>query len=886
MKILEHRALRGPNRYSRHQTMYMLLDIGAFETKPSDALAGFTDRLIKLLPSLQTHGCSVGRPGGFIRRLRRGTWAGHIVEHVALELQCLAGMEVGFGKTFDTNEHGIYKVVYRYRVESAALLAGREAVALVEATANDQPFEIGTVVTRLKDLREQDLLGPSTSSIVEEAQRRGIPALRLNDASFVQLGYGSMQRRIRATMTDRTSAIGVEIADEKFRTKELLRQAGIPTPEGVIVESLEMAAHGADNIGYPVTVKPDAGNHGRGITARVANAAELEAAFAAALAVCGTVIVEKHLTGLDFRVLVINGSLVAAALREPAHVVGDGSSSVRQLIDELNRDPRRGLGHERTLTAVAVNDMTERLLSFHGYALDDVLPADVKLYLKSTANLSTGGTARDATDEVHQDVRLMCERIAGLIGMDCIGIDIVAPRLDQPLPPDSAGVVEVNAAPGFRMHLDPSEGKARNVAKPFVEMLFPPDASYDVPIVAVTGTNGKTTTAKLIAHTLKYSGKKVGFAGTTGVEIDGVAMVSGDFSGPEGSGIVLREPTVDHAVLEVARGGIVRRGLGFDSCSVGVLLNVADDHLGVDGVEDIEELALVKSTVIEVVKDTGVSVLNADDPIVVGLKDRAGGQPIFFSLQAENEIIEQHLRSGGTAVVVQDGDLVIHSQEPSVHVLSVVDAPITLGGMATFNVANVLAAVAALHGLGIPVDMIRAGISTFHPSTTQNPGRMNLIDFISFKVLVDYGHNAPAVKALGAVLSHLTKGRKIVVAHGTGSRLDEHIKVFGATLADVYDHLVLTDADPRDRTPGETPNLVRTGALENGCDEAKVEVVNDPMEAIDRAFSMVRLGDLIVVQVDEVEPMLNRVMEHFERVVGTAASFTTASPDSPAASGP
>ena len=886
MKILEHRALRGPNRYSRHQTMYMLLDIGAFETKPSDALAGFTDRLIKLLPSLQTHGCSVGRPGGFIRRLRRGTWAGHIVEHVALELQCLAGMEVGFGKTFDTNEHGIYKVVYRYRVESAALLAGREAVALVEATANDQPFEIGTVVTRLKDLREQDLLGPSTSSIVEEAQRRGIPALRLNDASFVQLGYGSMQRRIQATMTDRTSAIGVEIADEKFRTKELLRQAGIPTPEGVIVESLEMAAHGADNIGYPVTVKPDAGNHGRGITARVANAAELEAAFAAALAVCGTVIVEKHLTGLDFRVLVINGSLVAAALREPAHVVGDGSSSVRQLIDELNRDPRRGLGHERTLTAVAVNDMTERLLSFHGYALDDVLPADVKLYLKSTANLSTGGTARDATDEVHQDVRLMCERIAGLIGMDCIGIDIVAPRLDQPLPPDSAGVVEVNAAPGFRMHLDPSEGKARNVAKPFVEMLFPPDASYDVPIVAVTGTNGKTTTAKLIAHTLKYSGKKVGFAGTTGVEIDGVAMVSGDFSGPEGSGIVLREPTVDHAVLEVARGGIVRRGLGFDSCSVGVLLNVADDHLGVDGVEDIEELALVKSTVIEVVKDTGVSVLNADDPIVVGLKDRAGGQPIFFSLQAENEIIEQHLRSGGTAVVVQDGDLVIHSQEPSVHVLSVVDAPITLGGMATFNVANVLAAVAALHGLGIPVDMIRAGISTFHPSTTQNPGRMNLIDFISFKVLVDYGHNAPAVKALGAVLSHLTKGRKIVVAHGTGIRLDEHIKVFGATLADVYDHLVLTDADPRDRTPGETPNLVRTGALENGCDEAKVEVVNDPMEAIDRAFSMVRLGDLIVVQVDEVEPMLNRVMEHFERVVGTAASFTTASPDSPAASGP
>ena len=871
MKILEHRALRGPNRYSRYPTIFMLLDIGEFEDQPSNTLPGFTDRLITLVPSLSGHGCSVGGPGGFIQRLRKGTWAGHVVEHIALELQCLAGMEVGFGKTYDTSTPGIYKVVYRYRVESVGLFAGREAVALVEATAQKRPFEIDAIVTQLKELREKDRLGPSTRSIVEEAKQRGIPALRLNGVSFVQLGYGSKQHRIQATMSDRTSALAVEIADEKFRTKELLRRAGIPVPAGAITETLGEAARAAETLGYPVAVKPEIGNHGRGITACVSGAEELEIAFASASRMCDSVIVEKSLTGLDFRVLVINGNLVAAALRESAYVVGDGTSSIRQLIDEVNNDPRRGIGHERVLTAIVVDDMTGRLLSSRGYHVDDVLSAKEKLYLKSTANLSTGGTARDVTDEVHQDVRLMCERVARIVGMDCIGIDIVAPGLDQSLTPGSAGIVEVNAAPGFRMHLDPTEGRRRNVAKPFVDMLFPSDESFDVPIVAVTGTNGKTTTAKLVAHALKYSGYMVGFAGTTGVEIDGVAVVAGDYSGPEGSAIVLREPTVDHAVLEVARGGIIRRGLGFDSCSVGVLLNVAEDHIGIDGVDDLEELALVKSTVIEVVRDTGVSVLNADDPNVIGLKERAGGQVVWFSLDPENETIAEHLNSGGTAVVVQDGDVVIHSSEPSVRILSVLEAPITLSGVATFNIANVLAAVGTLHGLGIPVDMIRNGISTFHPSATQNPGRMNLIDFITFKVIVDYGHNVPAVQAMGSALPGITKGRRIVVAHGTGNRLDEHIKMFGAALGDVYDHLIVTDADQRHRSPGETSDLVRAGALENGCGEDRVEIVNDPIKAIDRAFSLVQAGDLIVVQVDEVKPILKRVMEHFDRMAGTGA---------------
>ena len=845
----------------------MLLDIGEFEELPSDALPGFPDRLVELIPTLQSHRCSVGEPGGFVQRLHRGTWAGHIVEHVSLELQCLAGMEVGFGKTYSTSDHGIYKVIYRYRVESVGLRAGSEAVAFVEAAAQDRPFDIDALVIELKGLREDGILGPSTQSIVEEAKRRGIPVQRLNDASLVQLGYGAKQRRIQATLTDRTSALGVEIADEKFRTKELLERAGIPTPKGSMVTSLDEATQVVADIGFPVAVKPDVGNHGRGITANVSHTSELEVAFASAHELCDSVVVEKSLTGVDFRVLVIDGKLVAAALREPAHVVGDGTSSIRQLIDTTNSDPRRGTGHERMLTTITVNDMTERLLALRNLTLDDVLPANEKLYLKSTANLSTGGTARDVTDEVHQDVRLMCERVARLVGMDCIGIDIVALGLDQPLDPESAGIVEVNAAPGFRMHLDPTEGTARDVAKPFVEMLFPSDESFDVPIVAVTGTNGKTTTAKLIAHALKYSGKKVGLAGTTGVEIDGVTIVSGDYSGPEGAGVVFREPTVDHAVLEVARGGIIRRGLGFDNCNVGVLLNVDEDHIGTDGVEDLADLALVKSTVIEVVIASGVSVLNADDPTVVGLEAKAGGQVIYFSMHPENETITQHLVSGGTAVVLEGGDVVIRSPEPRVHVLSVLEAPITLRGVATFNTANVLAAVAALHGLGTPVHMIRNGISTFHPSATQNPGRMNLIDFVSFKVIVDYGHNVPAVKALGAALPHISTGRKIVVAHGTGNRTDENIKEFGKALASVYDHLIVADADPRARAPGETADLVRTGALEAGLPETSIEIVDAPLPAIDRAFSMVQPGDLLVIQVDEVDPMLGRVMEHFGKLV-------------------
>lgn len=871
MEILEIRALRGPNRYSRYKAIFMLLDIGELEESSSKDLPGFNDRLLDLLPSLESHGCSLGRPGGFIERLRRGTWAGHVVEHVALELQCLVGQEVAFGKTRGTARHGIYTVVYRYVVESVGLKAGRDAVAVVEACISDRPVDVEALLDGLRELRERDRLGPSTASIVEEAKSRGIPVIRLNQSSFIQLGYGARQRRVQATMTDRTSALGVEIADEKARTKELLAAAGIPVPRGILADDFDEALAAAEEIGWPVVVKPEIGNHGRGITVGLENPEDLATAFAAAKRICRSVLVEKRLVGFDFRLLTIGNQLIAAALREPAHVVGDGRSTVAELVERSNADPRRGFGHERVLTRIEIDPMSERLLQREGLEIDSVLAPGRKLYLKSTANLSTGATARDVTDEVHPQIRFMAERAARIVGLDCMGIDIVAPGLDVPLDPRTSGVVEVNAAPGFRMHLAPTEGQARKVAAPLVDMLFPPEIDFAVPIVAITGTNGKTTTAKLIAHTLKYSGHHVGFAGTTGVEIDGYPVVFGDHSGPEGTRIVLQDPTVDHAVLEIARGGILRRGLAFGSCAVGVLLNIAEDHIGNDLVDTVEEMQLVKSTVVEIVEPQGTAVLNADDELTAALAERARGQLVFFSLDEHNPLVREHVAAGGTAVLLCHGRIVIRTKQMDLDVLQAFEAPITFGGLAAFNTANMLAAVAALHGLGMPVENIRAGVMTFHASTTQNPGRMNMIDFRDFRVLLDYGHNVPAVKALGALLGHLAAGRKIVVAHGTGSRSSEAIRTFGAALAAVYDEIVITDLDPRSRPPGETSELVRRGALEHGFAERHVHIVNDPSAAIDRAFSLVAAEDILVIQVDEIEPMMSQVMALHQRHLASEA---------------
>ncbi|MCW5203504.1 MAG: cyanophycin synthetase [Candidatus Electrothrix communis] len=866
IEIKELRALQGPNRHTRHSAIFMVLDIKDYESQPSDKIEGFSTRLLELIPSLQEHGCSIGKPGGFVQRLEDGTWAGHIIEHIAIELQCLAGMEVGYGKTLNTAKKGMYIVVFRYLVESVGLQAAKKAVSLFEALAAGESFDISQVVFDLKVLREDDMLGPTTWSIVKEAKSRGIPFIRLNKDSYIQLGYGAHQKRIQASITSQTSAIAVEIADDKTSVKEQLKKSGIPVPKGRMVATEEEAIAVFNEIGVAVVVKPNIGNHGNGSTINITSQDQLKNAFQAAKAYCPDVIIEEYIHGFDFRLLVINGKLVAAARREPAHVIGDGISPIEDLIQKTNTDPRRGFGHEKVLTRIKIDNMTERLLTIRGLSPDSSPDKGKKVYLKTTANLSQGGTATDVTDEVNPEIRLMAERTARIIGMDCVGVDALARDISLPLDQSGIRVVEVNAAPGFRMHLDPTNGKARAVAKPLVDMLFP-NGYAQVPVVAVTGTNGKTTTCKLLTHTLKYSGKNVGLACTTGIEIDGHPILTGDYSGPEGAGIVVREPTVDHIVLEVARGGIVRRGLGVDEVDVGVLLNIGKDHIGTDWIETQRDLSLAKSTVVEAVKKSGISVLNADDAVTMSVLDRACGNIILFSLHPDNPTLGEHIKEGGTVVTVDKRNVIIRNSELDIIICELEKIPITFGGIVDFNISNALAAVGALHGLHLPIEQIRNGIMTFHPSANQNPGRMNLFDFQKFKVLVDYGHNQESAQAMAKLLPRLSQGRKVALCHGTGSRTDEQIIKYGTALASVFDYIVLADLDPRNRPLGEAIELVRKGLIKGGFKEEHIEIAPDPKKAVDCLFAKAEIGDLLVVHPDELEPVLSQVMERYRQIV-------------------
>ncbi len=866
IEIEELRALRGPNRHTRHTAIFMVLDIKEYESRPSDKIEGFLDRLVALIPTLQEHGCSIGKPGGFIQRLQNGTWAGHIIEHIAIELQCLAGMEVAYGKTLDTSIEGKYIVVFRYLVESVGLKAAKEAVSLFEAVAEGKSFDVSRVVSNLKVLREDDMLGPTTWSIVKEAKSRGIPFIRLNKASYIQLGYGSHQKRIQASITSQTSSIAVEVADEKTEVKEHLKKAGIPVPNGQMVSTEEEAIAVFNEIGAAVVVKPEVGNHGNGSTINVVDLEQLKKAFRAAQAYYPDVIVEEYVHGGDFRLLVIDGKFVAAGKREPAHVVGDGKSSIKELIQEINKDPRRGFGHEKVLTQIDIDEMTERLLSLRGLSLQYAPREGEKVYLKTTANLSQGGTATDVTDEVNPEIRLMAERTARIVGLDCVGVDALATDISLPLHQSGLKVVEVNAAPGFRMHLEPTNGQPRNVAKPIVDMLFP-EGYAQVPVLAVTGTNGKTTTCKLISHTLKYSGKIVGLACTTGIEIDGNVVITGDYSGPEGAGIVVREPTVDHLVLEVARGGLARRGLGVKKVDVGVLLNIGNDHMGTDWIENQEALSLAKSTVIEVVKKSGASVLNADDNATMSVVGRARGNIVLFSLDPNNQKIKEHIKAGGTVVTVDKRSAIIRNSELDIPVCALEEIPITFGGIVDFNISNALAAIGALHGLNLPLEQIRNGIMTFYPTANQNPGRMNLFDFQTFKVLVDYCHNIESARALAKLLPRLSQGRKIALCHGTGNRTDEQIIEYGIALASVYDYIVLTDFDPRNRPVGETSGLVHEGLIKGGFKEGNIDIVPEPSKAVDYLFSKAENGDLLVINPDELEPTMSQILERYRQIV-------------------
>ena len=751
MKIEEIKILRGPNYWSvrRAKLIQMKLFLEDMEQRPTNTIEGFRQRLQEMFPTMASHRCSVGVPGGFFQRVEQGTWMGHVIEHVALELQTVAGMDTGFGRTRGTGKEGEYYVVFSYMEEDAGVFAAKASVRITQALADNIPYNLEDDIMQLREIREATRLGPSTGCIVDEAAKRNIPFIRLNKQSLVQLGYGIHQKRIRATIASTTSNIAVDIAGDKEETKNLLGAAQIPVPTGVIIRTEEGLKEAIDKLGYPLVLKPVDGNHGKGATTNIINWEMAVKALAAAQVYGRSIICERFITGFDFRVLVINNKFICAALRTPAAVTGDGEHNIQWLVDETNKDPRRGFGHEKVLTSIKLDNFSEIMLDEKGYTLETIPPKGELVLLKPTANLSTGGTSEDVTDEVHPDNIFMCERISKIIGLDICGIDIMAPHLRLPVSQNGGAILEVNAAPGFRMHIDPAVGIGRNVAEPVIDMLFPKGSEGRIPIIAITGTNGKTTTTRLVAHIAKSAGYKVGYTTSDGVYIQNQLLMKGDCTGPVSSLFVLKDPTVEFAVLECARGGILKNGLAFQNCDIAIITNVSTDHIGLGGIDSIEQMAKVKAVVAETVFPHGYTILNADDDLVYAMKNDLKCNIGLFSMDENNPRIKAHCNNGGLAAVHENGYVTILKGNWKIRVEKVADIPITYGGKATHNIMNTLPAILATYLYrNIKVADIKEALETFIPSPTQTPGRLNLFKFKNFDFLVDFAHNQAGLTLL------------------------------------------------------------------------------------------------------------------------------------------
>ena len=867
MKIENIQVLRGPNIWSgsRKKLIQMRLDLQELEHKPTNQIDGFYERLKALIPSLQEHRCSPGVPGGFYQRIVAGTWMGHVIEHIALEIQTLAGMDTGYGRTRETKTVGVYNVVFTYLEEKVGIYAAEAAVRIAEALITGEHYDLEYDIQQMREIREATRLGPSTGSIVEEAIARDIPWIRLNNQSLVQLGYGKNQVRFRATMTEKTSCIAVDIASNKEETKRLLQEQAIPVAKGITISSTEGVDEAIRRVGFPLVFKPLDGNHGRGISINIKNREDAVEAYEFAAKISRKVIVERYVTGYDFRVLVIDNKMVAAALRDPAHVKGDGTSTVQQLIDIENTDPRRGYGHENVLTLITVDRDTLDLLEKKGYTLDTVPAAGEKVFVKSTANLSTGGTSVDVTDHVHPQNIFICERISKIIGLDICGIDIMAENLTEPLTENGGVVLEVNAAPGFRMHIAPSEGLPRNVAGHVIDMLYPQGKSSRIPIIAVTGTNGKTTTTRLIAHIVKNNGHRVGFTTSDGIYVQNNMMLKGDTTGPVSSEFILKDPTVDFAVLETARGGILRSGLGFGFCDIGVVTNIQEDHLGLADIHTLEDLARVKSVIINAVKKDGWGVLNADNEYCVRIGKKANCNIAYFSMNENNPVIRAHCKKGGIACVHENGFITIKKGDWKIRVQRTIQIPLTFGGTVPFMIENVMAATLATFLWGFKTEDIKISLETFIPSAAQTPGRMNIFEFKDFRFMIDFAHNPDGYRGIKEFLRHVDSPLKIGIIAGTGDRRDEDIRELGKLSAEMFDYIILRqEKHLRGRTEENILSLLKEGILSVDANK-QFEVVPKEIDAIKHAMSLAKPGTFITALSDVVDNAIETVQNYQEQ---------------------
>ncbi|MBK5914376.1 cyanophycin synthetase [Rhodocyclus purpureus] len=850
MEVSRIRALRGPNLWSRHTAIEGIVSCSDGELD-IDLLPGFETRLRERFPEI-----ALLQPTAHQQKVTMA----HALEFAALGLQAQAGCPVTFSRTTATIEPGIYQVVVEYSEEAVGRLAFDLALELCRAAAADTPFDLDGALERLRELDEDIRLGPSTGSIVYAAVARGIPYRRLTEGSLVQFGWGSKQRRIQAAETDASSAVAEAIAQDKDLTKMLLRAAGVPVPHGRPVDDAADAWAAAQEIGGAVVVKPQDGNQGKGISVNLKTQEQVEAAYAVAARFSDEILVERYLPGHDYRALVVGDKLVAVARRDPPQVVGDGVHSVRELVEQVNRDPRRSSGHATSLTKIRFDEIALARLAEQGLDADSVPARGVRVILRNNANLSTGGSATDVTDDVHPEFAARAVAAARTVGLDIAGIDIVCENVLQPMEEQGGGIVEVNAAPGLRMHLQPSFGKGRAVGEAIVDSMFAPGDDARIPLVAVAGTNGKTTTVRLIAHLMAQRGWRVGLTTTDGVIVNGRLMDTGDCSGPKSARNVLLHPDVDAAVFETARGGVLREGLGFDRCDVAVVTNIGKgDHLGLSYISTVEDLSVVKRVIVQNMKpETGVAVLNAADPMVVAMADSCPGTVTFFAAERTLPAMAKH-RAQGRRVVHVDGDAIVVAEGMSEERYPLAGIPLTAGGSIRFQVENAMAAIAAARAIGIDPELIRQGLATFVSDAATAPGRFNVFNYRGATLIADYGHNPDAIAALVAAIETMPARRRSVVISGAGDRRDEDIRQQTEILGDAFDSVVLyQDQCQRGRADGEVLALLREG-LANARRTREVQEIRGEFVAIDTALAALEAGDLCLILIDQVEEALAHI---------------------------
>lgn len=858
MKIVDSRVFEGRNIYSHKKCIKLVVDLEGYSEIPSNKIDGFNKKLIALIPELKEHRCGIDEDGGFVKRLEEGTYLAHICEHVTIALENKLGIDVCYGKAREI-KGDYYYIIFEYEYSNAGLECGRAAVDIINSLINNTQFNLKIRMKEIQLILSGEKLGPSTLAIIGAAKERGIPAIKIGHGSMFQLGYGSKSKLIEATIGEDTSAIGVDIACDKLLTKEVLDRQCIKVAQGGAVRNIIELLHLGEDIGYPVVLKPRFGNQGKGVIVDIKNEIELLEAYKLLSKEYGDIILEKYIEGRNFRVCVVGGKVVAAAERIPPYVVGDGISTIRKLINKLNKDERRGEGHEKPLTRIRLDGNLINCLTKHNFCLDSILEKEYKLPLRESANISTGGIAVDCSDDICSENISICEEAAKAIGLDICGIDLCCSDISVPL---DGAVIEVNAAPGIRMHHFPCLGKERDPAGAIVDMMFPKDYS-NIPVIAVTGTNGKTTTTRLIGHVLMLSGLNVGMTATGGIYINNRCIDSGDTTGYNSSLTILTNKNVDAAVLECARGGLIRKGLAYDLADVGVITNITEDHLGIDGINTMEDLAYVKSLVGEAVKPDGYAVINGDDKVSKSIIGRINSKLIVFSKDKNNSLMRENIKNGGCGVYTSDGIMYSENDGGVFPIIKVEDIKMTLMGKLTYNIENALAACSALIGLGVDYSLISKGLNTFYCDEEHNPGRFNMYKLANgVNVVLDYGHNIEGYKAVLSGAKRIPHKKLVGVIGVPGDRTDSSVIEVGRIAGMNFDRIVIKeDEDRRGRDVGGIAALLKKGIIESNFRKENMNIILSETEAFTKAIEGSLPGDMVIIFFEKYQPLLDIVRE-------------------------